>query len=138
MAAVVRGADRAGEPGHHPAARRAPGARVPRVGAPGRGQHARRGPRGAPGAGPGERRAPRGRPDVGDAAGVGDVRRPGVRQRRWAAPIVRGYADLEERKRYADAFPDLRPEERALALEERRRHKTAVVLLHEIGHTFGA
>ncbi|HWO26952.1 MAG TPA: hypothetical protein VNO30_49820 [Kofleriaceae bacterium] len=51
--------------------------------------------------------------------------------------IVRGYADLEERKLYADVFRDLLPEERELSLEQRRHHKTAVVLLHEIGHTFG-
>jgi biopolymer transport protein ExbD len=51
--------------------------------------------------------------------------------------IVRGYADLEERKLYADAFRDLLPEERELSLEQRRHHKTAVVLLHEIGHNFG-
>ena len=52
--------------------------------------------------------------------------------------IVRGYADLEERKLYADAFRDLLPEERELSLEARRHHKTAVVLLHELGHTFGS
>jgi hypothetical protein len=52
--------------------------------------------------------------------------------------LVRGYADLEERKLYEDAFRDLLPEERELALLARRHHKTAVVLLHEIGHTFGA
>src|SRR6187402_3305633 len=52
--------------------------------------------------------------------------------------IVRGYADLEERKLYADAFRDLLPEERELSLEARRHHKTAVVLLHEIGHIFGS
>ena len=51
--------------------------------------------------------------------------------------LVRGYADLEERKLYADAFRDLLPEERELSLEQRRHHKTAVVLLHEIGHNFG-
>jgi biopolymer transport protein ExbD len=51
--------------------------------------------------------------------------------------IVRGYADLEERKMYANAFPDLRREERELALDQLRRHKTAVVLLHELGHIFG-
>jgi hypothetical protein len=51
--------------------------------------------------------------------------------------VVRGYADLEERKLYADAFRDLLAEERELALEARRHHKTAVVLLHEIAHTFG-
>ena len=51
--------------------------------------------------------------------------------------MVRGYADLEERKVYADAFRDLLPEERELSLEQRRHHKTAVVLLHEVGHIFG-
>lgn len=51
--------------------------------------------------------------------------------------MVRGYADLEERKLYADAFRDLLPEERELALEQRRQHKTAVVLIHELGHTMG-
>jgi biopolymer transport protein ExbD len=52
--------------------------------------------------------------------------------------VLRGYADLEERKQYADAFPDLRADERELALEQLRRHKTAVVLLHELGHNLGA
>jgi hypothetical protein len=51
--------------------------------------------------------------------------------------MVRGYADLEERKLYEDAFRDLLPEERELALEQRRQHKTAVVLLHELGHALG-
>ena len=51
--------------------------------------------------------------------------------------MLRGYADIEERKVYANAFPDLRPEERELALEHLRHHKTAVVLLHELGHNLG-
>jgi biopolymer transport protein ExbD len=51
--------------------------------------------------------------------------------------MLRGYADLEERKLYANAFPDLRPEERELALEHLRHHKSAVVLLHELGHVLG-
>lgn len=51
--------------------------------------------------------------------------------------MLRGYADLEERKMYANAFPDLRAEERELALEHLRHHKTAVVLLHELGHILG-
>jgi biopolymer transport protein ExbD/predicted Zn-dependent protease with MMP-like domain len=50
---------------------------------------------------------------------------------------LRGYADLQERKMYANAFPDLRAEERELALVQLRHHKTAVVLLHEIGHNLG-
>lgn len=52
--------------------------------------------------------------------------------------IVRGYADLEERKLYADVFRDLLPEEREMSLQQRREHKTAVVLLHEIAHALGA
>lgn len=51
--------------------------------------------------------------------------------------MVRGYADLEERKMYANAFPDLRADERELALTHLRHHKTAVVLLHELGHILG-
>ncbi len=51
--------------------------------------------------------------------------------------MLRGYADLEERKLYAGAFPDLRADERELALEHLRHHKTAVVLLHELGHILG-
>lgn len=51
--------------------------------------------------------------------------------------MLRGYADLEERKLYANAFPDLRPEEREMALDHLRHHKTAVVLLHELGHVLG-
>jgi len=52
--------------------------------------------------------------------------------------MLRGYADLEERKGFARAFPDLSPDERDNALEARRRHKTAAVLLHELGHNLGA
>lgn len=51
--------------------------------------------------------------------------------------VVRGYADLEERKLYADVFADLLPAEREMALAQRREHKTAIVLLHELGHNFG-
>lgn len=50
---------------------------------------------------------------------------------------LRGYADLAERKMYANAFPDLRAEEREMALVQLRHHKTAVVLLHELGHLLG-
>lgn len=52
--------------------------------------------------------------------------------------MLRGYADLEERKVFARAFPDLPADERERALEARRRHKTAAVVLHELGHNFGA
>jgi hypothetical protein len=52
--------------------------------------------------------------------------------------MLRGYADLEERKSFARAFPDLASDERDNALESRRRHKTAAVLLHELAHNLGA
>lgn len=51
--------------------------------------------------------------------------------------MLRGYADLHERKLYEDVFRDLRAEERELSLDSRRRHKIAVVLLHELGHNLG-
>jgi hypothetical protein len=52
--------------------------------------------------------------------------------------MLRGYADVEERKSFALAFPDLTSDERDAALESRRRHKTAAVLLHELAHNLGA
>ena len=51
--------------------------------------------------------------------------------------MVRGYADLEERKAFEQSFPDLESAERLATLEARRRHKTAAVLLHELGHSLG-
>ncbi|HEY3803900.1 MAG TPA: biopolymer transporter ExbD [Kofleriaceae bacterium] len=52
--------------------------------------------------------------------------------------MLRGYADLQERETFARAFPDLSADERDAALEARRRHKTTVVLLHELAHNLGA
>jgi tetratricopeptide (TPR) repeat protein len=52
--------------------------------------------------------------------------------------LVRGHADLEERKAFAAAFPDVDREQRDQVLEARRRHKTAAVLLHELAHSLGA
>jgi biopolymer transport protein ExbD/predicted Zn-dependent protease len=52
--------------------------------------------------------------------------------------VVRGYADLEERKAYESAFRDLRGDEREAVLDARRLHKTTAVLLHELGHNLGA
>jgi len=51
--------------------------------------------------------------------------------------MLRGFADLEERKEFERVFPDLSPDERARAYETRRRHKTAAILLHELGHNLG-
>jgi hypothetical protein len=52
--------------------------------------------------------------------------------------VVRGHADLEERKAFERAFPDIAQEERELVLEARRRHKTTAVLIHELAHSLGA
>jgi biopolymer transport protein ExbD/TolR/matrixin len=51
--------------------------------------------------------------------------------------MLRGFADLEERKDFERVFPDLSADERARAYEIRRRHKTAAILLHELGHNLG-
>jgi hypothetical protein len=52
--------------------------------------------------------------------------------------VVRGYADTEERKAFSKAFPSISVDERKQLLEMRRRHKMAALLLHELGHVFGA
>ncbi|MFT3699988.1 MAG: hypothetical protein QM831_42985 [Kofleriaceae bacterium] len=52
--------------------------------------------------------------------------------------MLRGYADVEERKLFDKAFPKLSVEERERAHQARRVHKTTSVLLHELGHNFGA
>ncbi|HEX7843089.1 MAG TPA: M12 family metallo-peptidase [Kofleriaceae bacterium] len=52
--------------------------------------------------------------------------------------IIRGYADVEERKMFEAAFTELRAEERDLLYQSRRRHKTTALLLHEFGHNLGA
>jgi hypothetical protein len=59
---------------------------------------------------------------------------------RLAAPyvVVRGHADVEERKGFERAFPDIDREQRELVLEARRRHKTAALLIHELAHSLGA
>lgn len=51
--------------------------------------------------------------------------------------MLRGYADLEERKAFTRAFPDLPAEERGNALVARRHHKLAALLLHELAHNLG-
>lgn len=52
--------------------------------------------------------------------------------------VVRGYADLEERKYFEARFTELRAEERDLLYQSRRRHKTTALLLHELAHNLGA
>jgi hypothetical protein len=52
--------------------------------------------------------------------------------------VVRGHADLEERKAFERAFPAIARERRELVLEARRRHKTTALLIHELAHTLGA
>jgi hypothetical protein len=52
--------------------------------------------------------------------------------------VLRGYADLEERRAFERAFPDVDEAERKNVLDARRQHKTAAVLLHELAHSLGA
>jgi tetratricopeptide (TPR) repeat protein len=52
--------------------------------------------------------------------------------------VIRGFADLEERRAFDRAFPDLPKQDQEAVLEARRRHKQTTLLLHEIGHTLGA
>jgi len=52
--------------------------------------------------------------------------------------VLRGYADLEERKAFARVFRDIGQQEREGVLEARRRHKTTCVLIHELAHSLGA
>jgi len=51
--------------------------------------------------------------------------------------MIRGYADIEERKAFRDAFPDLSKQEIERSHALRKQHKTAAVLLHELGHNLG-
>jgi tetratricopeptide (TPR) repeat protein len=52
--------------------------------------------------------------------------------------VLRGHADLEERKAFERVFPDINREQRESVLEARRRHKTTCVLIHELAHSLGA
>ena len=52
--------------------------------------------------------------------------------------VVRGYADVFERQMFDRAFHALTADEREAMYFARRKHKTAALLLHELGHTYGA
>ena len=52
--------------------------------------------------------------------------------------VVRGYADIEERKLFERNLPDTSEGDREVVHQARRRHKQALVLIHELGHTLGA
>jgi predicted Zn-dependent protease len=52
--------------------------------------------------------------------------------------VLRGYADLEERKIFDRVFTELRAEEREVLYDARRRHKKTSLVLHELGHNLGA
>ena len=52
--------------------------------------------------------------------------------------MIRGYADVEERAAFERMFKKLSAEQRESLYTARRRHKTAAVLLHELGHNLGA
>lgn len=52
--------------------------------------------------------------------------------------VMRGHADVEERKAFERAFPDIDREQREQVLEARRRHKTTALLIHELAHSLSA
>lgn len=52
--------------------------------------------------------------------------------------VVRGYSDVTERAAMESYFEDLTKSERDLMFESRKHHKRLSLLLHELGHTFGA
>lgn len=52
--------------------------------------------------------------------------------------MLRGYADVGEKHAFDRAFHELSPEERTALYDGRRRHKTTALLLHELGHNWGA
>ncbi len=52
--------------------------------------------------------------------------------------LIRGYSDLKEREALEIGFRDLTKQERDVMYESRKHHKRLSLLLHELGHTFGA
>jgi tetratricopeptide (TPR) repeat protein len=52
--------------------------------------------------------------------------------------VLRGHADLHERRAFERVFRDIDAEQRESVLEARRRHKTAAVLIHELAHSLFA
>ncbi len=52
--------------------------------------------------------------------------------------LVRGYSDVRERAAMEAYFEDLTKSERDLMFESRKHHKRLALLLHELGHAFGA
>ncbi|HVV82517.1 MAG TPA: tetratricopeptide repeat protein [Kofleriaceae bacterium] len=52
--------------------------------------------------------------------------------------VLRGFADPEERKAFAQDLPTLEPAEREWLYDARRKHKLTALFVHELGHTLGA
>lgn len=52
--------------------------------------------------------------------------------------VMRGYADVAERKAFEAAFPETSGDERERVHQARRRHKQTAILLHELAHTLAA
>lgn len=52
--------------------------------------------------------------------------------------VVRGYSDVTERAAMESYFEDLTKSERDVMFESRKHHKRLGLLLHELGHAFGA
>lgn len=67
----------------------------------------------------------------------GNFEQLGIATRNGRHMLLRGYADREERRGFERAFPDVPEGEREALYVARRRHKTAAVLLHELGHNLG-
>jgi hypothetical protein len=52
--------------------------------------------------------------------------------------VMRDMNDAEEQRVFGEAFDTLDDDERRRLYADRKRHKEAVILLHELGHTLGA
>jgi biopolymer transport protein ExbD len=52
--------------------------------------------------------------------------------------VLRGYADVEERRSFDRVFINVPRAEREAMYEARRRHRTTAIILHELGHNLGA
>ncbi len=52
--------------------------------------------------------------------------------------VIRGYSDIHERQALEMSFVDLTKQDRTLMFDARKHHKRLSLLLHELGHVFGA
>jgi tetratricopeptide (TPR) repeat protein len=52
--------------------------------------------------------------------------------------VLRGFADLQERKEFEKGLPSLSAAEREWLFDARRQHKLTALFVHELAHTLGA